>query len=92
MDRRTFIGGVADGVFACNRIAHAQQSGKLWRVEFLQGSARPPDGAPPAALRNQLQALGFEQGKDIVYEGRWAEARNARLPALAAKLLALKVE
>jgi len=45
-----------------------------------------------AALRNQLQALGFEQGKDIVYEGRWAEARNARLPALAAKLLALKVE
>ena len=68
MDRRTFIGGVAGGVFACNRIAHAQQSGKLWRVGFLQGSARPPDGAPPAALRNQLQALGFEQGKDIVYD------------------------
>src|SRR4051812_46583339 len=92
MDRRTFVGGLAGGIFVCNRIAHAQQAAKVWRIGFLQGGACPPDGAPPAALRNQLQALGFEPGKDIVYEGRWGEARNERLPALAAELLALKVD
>ncbi|TMH66632.1 MAG: hypothetical protein E6H48_10825 [Betaproteobacteria bacterium] len=66
--------------------------GQALACRISSGQRSSTDGAPPAALRNQLQALGFEQGKDIVYEGRWAEARNARLPALAAKLLALKVE
>ena len=46
----------------------------------------------PAALRSALQTLGFVEGKDIVYEGRWAAGRNERLPALAAELLALKVD
>jgi putative ABC transport system substrate-binding protein len=91
MERRAFIGTFGIGVLACARVANAQQTGKVWRIGFLSNGARPPDGAPPA-LRQALQALGYAEGKDIVYEGRWGEARSERLPALAAELVALKVD
>ena len=92
MDRRTFVGIVGSGLLACARIAGAQQTGKVWRVGFLAGGVRPPDGAAPAPLREELQALGYAEGKDITYEGRWAEGRNERLRELAAELLSRKVD
>ena len=73
-------------------LARAQQTGKVSHIGFLAGGARPPDGAAPAPLRKALQALGFAEGKDITYEGRWSQARSERLPALAAELVALKVD
>ncbi len=38
--------------------SEAQTAGKTWQVGFLSGNARPPDGAPPLALRQALQELG----------------------------------
>jgi putative ABC transport system substrate-binding protein len=92
MDRRTFVCIVGSGLLACAHIAGAEQSGKVWRVGFLAGGARPPDGAPPAALREKLQALGYAEGKDIVYEGRWGGGHNERLRELAAELFSRKVD
>jgi len=92
MERRAFIGTIGIGVLACARVANAQQTGKVWRVGFLGNGARPPDGAAPAQLRQTLQALGYAEGRDITYEGRWGDAHTERLPALAAELLALKVD
>ena len=71
---------------------HAQQAGKVWRIGFLAGGARPADGSVPAPLREAIRALGYAEGKDIVYEGRWGAARNERLPVLAGELLGLKVD
>jgi putative ABC transport system substrate-binding protein len=70
----------------------AQQQGKVWRVGFLAGGVRPPDGASPAPLREALQALGYAEGKDIMFEGRWGEGRNERLRELATELISLKVD
>jgi len=92
MDRRTFICIIGSGVAACGRIANAQQTGKVWRIGFLAGGVRPPDGAAPAPLRKELQALGYAEGKDIAYEGRWAEGRNERLAELAAELVSRNVD
>jgi len=92
MDRRTFIGTLGSGLLACNQIAHAQATSKVWRIGFLAGGARPPDVAASAPLRKALQALGYSEGKEIAYEGRWGEAHNERLPTLAAELIALKVD
>ena len=92
MKRRTFTRLVAGGFVAAAITAGAQQTARVWRVGFLAKGSRPPDGAVPAALRNALQALGYAEGRDIVYEGRWAELRNERLPALAAELIALKAD
>ena len=91
MDRRTFMGRVALGLLA-TPLADAQQTGKTYRIGYLSVGARPTDGAPPAALRQALQELGYSEGKNVTYESRWAEAKRERLPALAAELAALKVD
>ncbi len=92
MDRRRFIGVLAGGAFASLRDAKAQQPGKVRRIGFLSGGARTADAAPPAALRQALQELGYVDGTSISYVGRWAEAKSHRLPGLAAELVGLKVD
>ncbi len=89
--RRAFLGTLAGGVLA-PLMAGAQQPGRVWRIGFLAGGARTPDGAPPAPLRQALQALGYVEGKDVTYVARWAEAKRERLPGLAAELVGLKVD
>jgi putative tryptophan/tyrosine transport system substrate-binding protein len=91
LGRRAFLIGLALSIGVPGR-ARAQQRGKTWRVGFLSGGARPPDGAPPAALRQALTELGYVEGQNVVYVGRWAEAKQDRLPGLAAELVALKVD
>jgi len=92
IDRRTFIVAVGSGLLGCAYMVAAQRTDKVSRIGFLAGGVRPPDGSIPAPLRGELQALGYAEGKDIAYEGRWAEGRNERLRALAAELVALKVD
>ena len=92
MDRRSFIGTVAGALIVAPLGTEAQQTGKVWRIGYLGAGARPPDGAPPAALRQALQELGYVDGRNVSYAGRWAEARSERLPALAAELVGLNVD
>jgi putative ABC transport system substrate-binding protein len=92
MDRRTFSSIVAAALLGMQHAAAAQPAAMVWRIGFLAGGVRPPDAAPPLPLRKALQALGYAEGKNVVYEGRWGEVRNERLPALAAELAALKVD
>jgi len=92
ISRRRFIGVLAAGAFASLHDANAQQPAKVWRIGFLASSARPPDGAPPATLRQALQELGYVDGTSISYVGRWAEVKRDRLPGLAAEMVGLKVD
>jgi putative ABC transport system substrate-binding protein len=46
----------------------------------------------PAALRQALAELGYIEGKNVTYVGRWAESMRERLPALAVELVDLKVD
>jgi len=72
--------------------AQPQQPAKVWRIGFLSRGVRPADGAPPAALREGLQELGYADGASINYVGRWADMKNELLPGLAAELVGLKVD
>ena len=58
----------------------------------MSGGAPPPDGAPPMALRQALKEFGYIEKQNVVYLGRWAAAKQDRLPTLAADLVALKVD
>jgi putative ABC transport system substrate-binding protein len=90
ISRRAFIGSVVVGAIA-PLAAEGQQGGKTWQIGFLAGGARTPDGAPPLALRQALQELGYVERQNVIYLGRWADAKQDRLPGLAAELVGLKV-
>jgi len=91
MKRRAFLTAIGVAL-ATPRLGLAQQAGKVWRIGFLAGGARSPDGNPPAALRQALVELGYVDEKSVAYLGRWAEAKRDRLPAMAAELVNSKVD
>ena len=90
--RRKFIGVLSGGALASIHDTDAQQPPKVWRIGFLSGGSSPADGALPVVLRQALKELGYVDGKDISYVGRWADAKGDRLPRLAAELVALRVD
>jgi putative tryptophan/tyrosine transport system substrate-binding protein len=91
MDRRAFLATLSGSLLAASLAAEAQQGGKTWQIGLLAGGARPPDNAPPLALRQALQELGYVERQNVIYVGRWADAKQDRLPGLAAELVGLKV-
>jgi putative ABC transport system substrate-binding protein len=92
IDRRTFTRAFAGSLIAAPFASYAQKPAKVWRIGFLSGGPRPADSAPPAALRQALDELGYVDGKNVTYTGRWAEAKAERLPGLAAELVGLDVD
>jgi putative ABC transport system substrate-binding protein len=74
------------------RAARAQQPGKTFRIGFLGGADPIGYAAQLEALRLGLQDHGYVIGRNVEIEYRWAEGRYERLPALAAELVALKVD
>jgi len=91
MDRRTFLIGSL-GVFAASSAVDAQQTGKVYRVGFLGIANASSWASQIAALRQGLRDLGYEEGRNLVIEYRWAEEDLDRLPKLAAELVSLKVD
>jgi putative ABC transport system substrate-binding protein len=83
---------VVIGVLAGPLVVFAQSPAKVSRVGLLVAGGRTPDGGPPGALREALQALGYVEGRNIAYEVRFAEGKFDRLPGLAAELVRLKVD
>src|SRR5271167_4585310 len=92
MDRRRVVLAVGGSVLAAPFISLAQKPAKVWRIGFLSNNARPPDGEPPPALREGLAALGYVEGKNVTFIGRWSGAKSERLAGLAAELVALNVD
>jgi ABC-type uncharacterized transport system substrate-binding protein len=91
MDRRRFLLTSLAGAFAAPLAAEAQQGTKAARVGYLAGNLA---GGPhlPEAFRQGLRDLGYVEGRNVVIEYRDAEGKLERLPALAAELVALKVD
>jgi len=90
--RRQFILTLAAGGFLLHRPAYAQQAPKQFRVGILAAGPPTPNGKPSKALRDALQALGYVDGQNIVYEARFADGKIERLPGMAAELVQLKVD
>jgi len=79
------------GVLAAPLAAETQQGGRVYRIGLL-GVASGSDVPGLAALRQGLRDLGYEEGKNLVIEYRWAEGKYDRLPGLATELVRLKVD
>jgi putative tryptophan/tyrosine transport system substrate-binding protein len=68
----------------------AQGAERIYRIGFLGQTGAADLKRQIAALREGLRASGYEEGKNLVMEYRWAERKLDRLPALAAELVDLK--
>jgi putative ABC transport system substrate-binding protein len=89
MDRRAFIGSLA--LLAAPLAAEGQQPTKIARIGFLSLSL-VPNRHLHEAFRQGLRDVGYVEGRNVVIEYRDAEGKPERLPALAAELVALKVD
>ncbi len=73
--------------------ADAQQPGKIFRIGFLDPSTASGSAVLLEAFRQELNKLGWIEGKNITIEYRFGENKGTkRLPEFAAELVRLKVD
>jgi putative tryptophan/tyrosine transport system substrate-binding protein len=90
MERRSFLGLLGTAAVSLSAVARAQLSAMPVIGYFHFAS---PGYTPSAAAFLQgLNESGFIEGKNVAIEYRWAEGRYDRMPAMAAELVARKVE
>jgi putative tryptophan/tyrosine transport system substrate-binding protein len=90
MKRRTFI-TLLGATAAWPLAARGQQTAKAPQIGYLAGNLATMSHLTAAFLRG-LRELGYEEGHNIDIQYRDAEGNYDRLPALAADLVALKVD
>jgi putative ABC transport system substrate-binding protein len=93
MRRRDFI-TVLGAAAAWPQVVSAQQPSKASRVGVLSPGHPPPGDPFRQAERFEagLREIGWEPGKTILIEYRYAESRLDRLPGMAAELVGLPVD
>lgn len=90
--RRQFL--FAASTLLASPIAAAQRAEKMWRVGILSldavasGAGKQVMGLFPAALGK----LGYKEGKNLIFDWRFAEGKVAALDRLAAELVRIPVE
>ncbi len=78
------------GLLAGPLPAEAQQAGKMHRIGTLHMGGTT--GPATAAFFERLRDLGYEEGRNIVIERRYAHGNRDRLAKQAAELVRLNVD
>jgi putative ABC transport system substrate-binding protein len=90
MRRREFItilsGATATWPFA------ARAEPKIPRVGYMGNSTQALEANLIGAFRDGLRELGYDEGRNILIEYRWADGNYAQFPTLVAELIAAKVD
>jgi putative tryptophan/tyrosine transport system substrate-binding protein len=93
VNRREFItllGGAAANPLFLPLVARAQQAEKVYRIGYLSAGSNAPELF--AITSETLRTLGWIEGKNVVFERRYADNRLDRLSDLAAELVSLNVD
>jgi putative tryptophan/tyrosine transport system substrate-binding protein len=91
--RRKFLATLGGAAAAWPLAARAQQGGKKYTIGLFSAGIRLPENAPAwIAFLSAMRELGWIEGKNVVFEGRYADNRLERLPALAEELVRLNVD
>jgi putative tryptophan/tyrosine transport system substrate-binding protein len=70
----------------------AQQPEKIFRIGYLDAGSASKRADRIESVRAGLRELGYVEGKNMVFEFRWAEGKYERLPSLAQELARTKVD
>jgi putative ABC transport system substrate-binding protein len=89
MRRREFIGLIGGAIIASPRAARAQQ--RVRRIGVLEGIAEDDSEgqANLAAFLQELQRLGWSDGRNVRFDRRWGAGDAARIRKFAAELAGL---
>ncbi len=90
--RREFISLLGGAAAAWPVAARGQQARKVHRIGFMGNSTAALESNLVDPFRERLRELGYEEGRNIAIEYRWAEGEYERFPALLSQLLALNVD
>src|SRR5262245_41347249 len=72
-------------------LAEAQQQAKVAKIGWL--AVRPASAAfAIESFQREFAKLGYVEGKNVLFQYRYAEGKLDRLPALANELVGLKVD
>ena len=91
MRRRELIILLSGATVAVPFALRAQQK-PIPVVGFLSIGSAGPFAANVAAFKRGLSETGYVEGRNVVFEYRWAEGRYERLPDLAADLVGRRVD
>jgi putative tryptophan/tyrosine transport system substrate-binding protein len=95
MRRRDFIAGLGGAAMAScvsrPLVAHAQQGGRVRRINWLSGLSNDSEGQiNVAAFVRGLQALGWKENVEFQMQYRWADGNNERIRTYAVELVGLR--
>ena len=89
MDRRTFVALTGGALLGLSPKLRAQGQVTTRRIGVLSGFARPDVDAFLSLLRPELEKLGWTDGRNIVLLEPRTTSDYARLPSMAAELVAM---
>lgn len=91
--RRGVAGLLTAGLFAARFPTWAAQPpARRFTVGVLVGASLESAGHLVVAFEAAMRELGYDEGRNIAYERRWANGQLERLPELAAELVRLRVD
>jgi hypothetical protein len=90
MKRREFITLLGGAAATWPLAARAQP--KIPRVGFMGNSTAALEANLVSAFRDGLRERGYEEGRNIIIEYRWADGKYERFPALVAEHITAKVD
>ena len=94
MRRRDFLNALGGAAAAWPLVARAQQPGKVHRVALVAPVSPVSEmaGGNWGALVQNLAALGYIEGSNLVLERRSVEGRYERLPPIIRELVSINVD
>jgi putative ABC transport system substrate-binding protein len=92
VDRRRFVLTSVAGALGAPLGVQAQQADKIARIGYLELNLAAGDPFKREAFLQGLRDLGHVERRNLLIEYRDAEGKPERFPALAAELVALRVD
>jgi putative tryptophan/tyrosine transport system substrate-binding protein len=92
IERRTFIASGLGCAMTAPRAAGAAGREKVLRIGYIQTATEAEQAHLTQALEQALLELGYAQGRNLVFERRFADGKPERLPDLALQLVRLEVD
>lgn len=92
IERRTFLKGLGLQVLGVPLLAQAQRPDRIVRIGRLVPISAQAEAPIREGLRQGLRELGWVEGRNVIFESRYAEGDIRRLGELAAELVRLKVD